>query len=280
MKYLELNFNITPYGSDAADILTALASEAGLESFVYADHGVVGYVQSRLFDPQALDDALSEFPMPGVTVTYTMHEAEDRDWNEEWEKHGLKPVQLADKISIHTPEQCCPKGTVYDILIAPQQAFGTGNHETTSMILERLLCTDIGGLDVLDAGCGTGILGIFCTMKGARYVFAYDIDNWSVQNTQKNIRWNKIKGMEVEEGDATLLQGKKAFDLILANINRNILLNDLPAFVSVMHEGSRMVLSGFYSEDAPLVIQKAQSFGLTYLDRTEKRDLVTLLFQQ
>ena len=148
------------------------------------------------------------------------------------------------------------------------------------MILERLLGMDLGHKTVLDAGCGTGVLGIFCTLKGAKSVWAYDIDRWSVDNTKENMLLNGVKNMEVVEGNASILQGKDAFDLILANINRNILLADLPSFVSVMHAGSQMILSGFYVEDMPLLVQKAKSLGLNYLNHTEKENWATLLFER
>ena len=246
MKYLELDFIISPYSRDAADILMALVADAGLESFVDTPQGVKGYVQTGLFERSVLDSLTDIFPMNGVKVTYRLAEAEDKNWNEEWERNGFEPVRIADRILIHSPEHHNLSPAEYDIVIDPHQAFGTGTHHTTGMILERLLGMDLGHKTVLDAGCGTGVLGIFCTLKGAKSVWAYDIDRWSVDNTKENMLLNGVKNMEVVEGNASILQGKDAFDLILANINRNILLADLPSFVSVMHAGSQMILSGFY----------------------------------
>ena len=258
----------------------ALVADAGLESFVDTPQGVKGYVQTGLFERSVLDSLTDIFPMNGVKVTYRLAEAEDKKWNEEWERNGFEPVRIADRILIHSPEHHNLSPAEYDIVIDPHQAFGTGTHHTTGMILERLLGMDLGHKTVLDAGCGTGVLGIFCTLKGAKSVWAYDIDRWSVDNTKENMLLNGVKNMEVVEGNASILQGKDAFDLILANINRNILLADLPSFVSVMHAGSQMILSGFYVEDIPLLVQKAKSLGLSYLNHTEKENWATLLFER
>ncbi len=280
MKYLELDFIISPYDRDAADVLMALAVGSGLESFADTPQGVKGYVQARLFERSVLDDLINAFPLDGVKVTYRLAEAEDKDWNEEWERGGFEPVRIADRILIHSPEHHNLTPAEYDIVIDPHQAFGTGTHHTTGMMLERLLGMELRHKTVLDAGCGTGVLGIFCSLKGAESVLAYDIDRWSVDNTKENILLNGVGNMEVAEGDASVLQGKDAFDLVLANISRNILLADLPSFVSVMHAGSQMILSGFYVEDISLLVQKAESLGLDCLDRTERDGWATLLFER
>ena len=280
MKYLEVTFTTHPCNETVNDVVSALAGEIGFESFVECEAGVQAYIQQTLFDEEALKEMIASFPLPDTTVKYTIKEAEDKNWNEEWERNGFEPVRIADRILIHSPEHHNLSPAEYDIVIDPHQAFGTGTHHTTGMILERLLGMDLGHKTVLDAGCGTGVLGIFCTLKGAKSVWAYDIDRWSVDNTKENMLLNGVKNMEVVEGNASILQGKDAFDLILANINRNILLADLPSFVSVMHAGSQMILSGFYVEDMPLLVQKAKSLGLNYLNHTEKENWATLLFER
>ena len=274
-----MTFCISPYGRDAADILAALASEAGLESFIDTEDGMKGYVPTARFDRALLDNLLKEFPMEGTAITYSTEKMEDKNWNEEWERHGFEPVCIARRILVHNPEHSGTPTAEYDIVINPRQAFGSGTHQTTGMILERLLDMNLRGKTVLDAGCGTGILGIFCTMKGAKSVWAYDIDRWSVDNTKENMRLNGVKGMEVAEGDASVLQGKDAFDIVLANINRNILLADMPSFVSVMHQGSLLVISGFYVEDIPMLVERAESLGLRRINHTEKDQWATLLFE-
>lgn len=210
MKYLELDFIISPYSRDAADILIALVADAGLESFVDTPQGVKGYVQTGLFERSVLDSLTDIFPMDGVKVTYRLAEAEDKNWNEEWERNGFEPVRIADRILIHSPEHHSLSPAEYDIVIDPHQAFGTGTHHTTGMILERLLGMDLGHKTVLDAGCGTGVLGIFCTLKGAKSVWAYDIDRWSVDNTKENMllngvkTWKWLKGMPPYYKEKTL----------------------------------------------------------------------------
>ncbi len=281
MKYFEVDFKISPYSMDMSDVLAALIAEsAGFESFEYTDYGIKGYVQIVNFNRNLLNETIATFPFPDVDVNYSICEIEDKNWNEEWEKNGFTPVLIADKVCIHSTEhQNIPSHVEWHILINPRQAFGTGTHQTTSMIIEQLLSMNIKDVSVLDAGCGTGILGIFCAMKGASRVFAYDIDRWSVENTLENISLNGISNMEVSEGDASILQNQDTFDLLLANINRNILLADLPVFRRVMHKGSRIILSGFYTEDMNLLKNKAQELGLACIGLVEKENWACLLFE-
>ena len=211
---------------------------------------------------------------------YTIKEAEDKNWNEEWEKNFFQPIVIGDRCCIHSTFHKDTPKTEYEILINPQMAFGTGHHETTSSIISEMLEADLKGKSVLDMGCGTSILAILASMRGANPVTAIDIDDWCVNNSKDNIALNHIHNITVELGDANLLKGRKPFDVIIANINRNILLADLPSFVSVMHAGSQMILSGFYVEDMPLLVQKAKSLGLNYLNHTEKENWATLLFER
>lgn len=278
MKYFELDFKITPFSTDAADLLMTLVGEAGLESFVETEDGFKGYAQERLFHQEALDEMVEAFPFIDHQVTYTIVEAEDKNWNEQWEKEGFKPVVIADRVLV-TNQQDAASSYDYKIIIDPHQAFGTGGHQTTGMIIERLLHMDMAGLDVLDAGCGTGILSIFALMRGAKHVFAYDIDNWSVRNTLENVALNGVAPIDVVEGDASVLTEGLSYDVVLANINRNILLADMPTFRSVMHKGSRLVLSGFYVEDIESLKAKAAELGLTFVNQTERENWASLMFE-
>lgn len=278
MKYFELDFKITPFSTDAADLLMTLVGEAGLESFVETEDGFKGYAQERLFHQEALDEMVEAFPFIDHQVSYTIVEAEDKNWNEQWEKEGFKPVVIADRVLV-TNQQDEVSSYDYKIIIDPHQAFGTGGHQTTGMIIERLLHMDMDGLDVLDAGCGTGILSIFALMRGAKHVFAYDIDNWSVRNTLENVALNSVAPIDVVEGDASVLTEGLSYDVVLANINRNILLADMPAFRSVMHKGSRLVLSGFYVEDIESLKAKAAELGLTFVNQTERENWASLMFE-
>ena len=279
MKYLELEFTINPYNRDAADLLTALAADAGLESFVDTPQGFKGYAQKDVFDPQALDAIIEAFPMEGIAVTYQVADAEDKNWNEEWERNGFEPILIAGDIFVHSTRHAPLPTAEYDITINPRQAFGTGTHQTTDMSLEILLGMDLEGRTVADAGCGTGILGIFCALKGAEHVFGYDVDNWSVENTKENMRLNGVSQMEAVEGNSAVLQGKGTFDIVLANINRNILLADLPAFRSALSPQGKLILSGFYTEDCPLLIGKAETLGLACTRQTEKDGWAALLLE-
>ena len=278
MKYFELDFKITPFSTDAADLLMTLVGEAGLESFVETEDGFKGYAQERLFHQETLDEMVEAFPFIDHQVTYTIVEAEDKNWNEQWEKEGFKPVVIADRVLV-TNQQDEASSYDYKIIIDPHQAFGTGGHQTTGMIIERLLHMDMDGLDVLDAGCGTGILSIFALMRGAKHVFAYDIDNWSVRNTLENVALNSVAPIDVVEGDASVLTEGLSYDVVLANINRNILLADMPAFRSVMHKGSRLVLSGFYVEDVESLKAKAAELGLIFVNQTERENWASLMFE-
>lgn len=270
MKYLELEFTINPYNRDAADLLTALAADAGLESFVDTPQGFKGYAQKDVFDPQALDAIIEAFPMEGIAVTYQVADAEDKNWNEEWERNGFEPILIAGDIFVHSTRHAPLPTAEYDITINPRQAFGTGTHQTTGMILEILLGMDLEGRTVADAGCGTGILGIFCALKGAEHVFGYDVDNWSVENTKENMRLNGVSQMEAVEGNSAVLQGKGTFDIVLANINRNILLNDMQAYVARMKPGARLLISGFYASDLPMLDDEARRLGLERLHERER----------
>lgn len=278
MKYFELDFKITPFSTDAADLLMTLVGEAGLESFVETEDGFKGYAQERLFHQETLDEMVEAFPFIDHQVTYTIVEAEDKNWNEQWEKEGFKPVVIADRVLV-TNQQDVACSYDYKIIIDPHQAFGTGGHQTTGMIIERLLHMDMAGLDVLDAGCGTGILSIFALMRGAKHVYAYDIDNWSVRNTLENVALNGVAPIDVVEGDASVLTEGLSYDVVLANINRNILLADMPTFRSVMHKGSRLVLSGFYVEDIESLKAKAAELGLTFVNQTERENWASLMFE-
>ena len=275
MKYYEVDFNLSPTSSDACDLLAAIAGEAGFETFEETDNGLKGYVQQQLFDREQLDLLLQSFPFPDVNVSYTVTESEDRDWNEQWEQEGFEPIVVNNRLVIHDgrhlPEQTYP----LSIEIDAHLAFGTGTHETT-----RMVCATLLGLSphrVLDCGCGTGILGIAAMKLGANECVAYDIDEWSVDNTRHNAIINQVE-LTPLLGDATILNKVEGtFDLVMANINRNILLQDMPRFREKMAPGAFLILSGFYTDDVPLLTEKAASLGLKPVSQKEENGWACIL---
>lgn len=278
MKYFEVTFTTQPCNETVNDIVSALAGEIGFESFVEWEEGVQAYIQQSLFDEEALAQMVANFPLPDTQITYTIQEAEDKDWNEEWEKNFFQPIVIGDRCCIHsTFHQDTPK-TEYEILINPQMAFGTGHHETTSSIICELLDADLKDKTVLDMGCGTSILAILASMRGAKALTAIDIDDWCVNNSRDNIELNGINNISVELGDANLLKGREPFDVIIANINRNILLADMAQYAACMHQGSELYMSGFYVQDILVIQEKAESLGMTFVHHREKNNWAAVKF--
>lgn len=274
MKYFEVDFQLSPLSQDACDILAALTADAGFETFEETQHGIRGYVQQPLLDRQALEDIVNNFPIIGTNIIYTISKTEDKDWNEQWEQKGFEPIIVGNnRLAIHDGRHLPSRPADISVEIDARLAFGTGTHETTQMICEWMLDMPMKGLRVMDAGCGTGILGIIALKLKASHVTAYDIDEWSSDNTRHNAIINCVDSqLSVYCGDASLLDSKTAdYDLVLANINRNILLNDIPRFCQIMKQDAKLILSGFYTEDIPLLEARGKELGLT-LTGTKNRD--------
>ena len=278
MKYFEVTFTTMPCNEIINDVVSALAGEIGFESFVEWENGVQAYIQQQLFNEESLKEMVNNFPLPDTSIVYTVKEAEDKDWNEEWEKNFFQPIVIGDRCCIHSTFHKDTPKTEYDILINPQMAFGTGHHETTSSIICELLEADLQNKSVLDMGCGTSILAILASMRGANPVTAIDIDDWCVNNSRDNISLNGLNNITVELGDANLLKGRKPFDIIIANINRNILLADMAQYAECMHAGSELYMSGFYVEDIPIIREKAESLGMTFVHHREKNHWAAVKF--
>lgn len=285
MKYYEYTLYIKPYSQDAADVLSALLAEQGFETFVTerdadTDEEVLkAYVQQSLCNADAIDEMLQCIPFPDVKVSYNVSEPEDKDWNEEWEKEGFEPIRIDKEILIcdtHHAAQFADDDYVHRILIHPRQAFGTGSHETTRMILRQLLELELKDKCVVDAGCGTGILGLLCLQLESKFVFAYDIDEWSTRNTADNAELNfpldeqgvtTGERLQIVLGDASCLAEQKDYDLLIANINRNILLGDIPRFSKALaSKNVKLLLSGFYRSDVPYLLDCAAQYGF-YLEK-------------
>ena len=296
MKYFEVEFTLTPCSQVAQDLLSALAGEAGFETFEETATGLMGYVQQALFDESALQQTIASFPLDDTHIEYNVREAEDRDWNEQWEQEGFEPIiiksdkrkVISDKREViihdgrHMPELITDHSSlITSIEIDAHLAFGTGTHETTQMICEALLERNMKNRWVLDCGCGTGILGICALKLGAKKCLAYDIDEWSVENTRHNAVINQVDNrLQPLCGDSSVLSGYGAeFDLVMANINRNILLADMPRFVSVMVPHSTLILSGFYETDCALLESKAQQLGLRLAATKTDSDWACMVLQ-
>ena len=291
MKYYEVDFTMKPCTQNAQDILSALAGEAGFETFEETATGLKGYVQQALFDENALQQVLEGFPFENVTLSYSIQEAEDKDWNEQWEQEGFEPIiinlppskgkgNLIIHDGRHLPSDNNLQPSSIMIEIDAHLAFGTGTHETTRMICGMLLDMQLDELRVLDCGCGTGILGICALKEGAASVVGYDIDEWSADNTRHNAVINRVDDrLTALCGDANVLSGFSAeFNVVLANINRNILLNDMERFRNVMAPHAQLVLSGFYKKDCALLESKAQTLGLSLKATRSDGDWACLLF--
>lgn len=270
MKYLVAKFKIAT-SEDllqvCKDLLADSAAEAGFESFEETQEGLEAYVQKELFDKDALDASIADFPIEGTDISYTIEDAEDKDWNEEWEEQGFDPICVDDQVLIYDAKHPELHPTTspdhIEIGIEAKLAFGTGNHETTRMIVSTLLNMNLYKMRVLDSGCGTGILGLVASKLGASEVVGYDIDEWSVENAKHNAQLNGVDNLEVYFGNASVINHiSGVFDVVLANINRNILLEDMKSFHGVLNEGGYMILSGFYEEDIPVLLEKAKEFGL------------------
>lgn len=278
MKYFEFTFHTTPCTETVNDVLAAILGDAGFESFVEREGGLTAYIQQSLCEEAAIQAALEEFPLPDTAITYAFVEAEDKDWNEEWEKNFFQPIVIGNRCVIHsTFHQDVPQAE-YDIVINPQMAFGTGHHETTSLIIGELLESELDGKSLLDMGCGTSILAILARMRGATPCLAIDIDEWCVRNSLENIELNGVTDITVEEGDASALKGKGPFDVVIANINRNILLADMQQYVACMHAGSELYMSGFYVDDIPVIREEAERNGLTLVHQQEKNRWAAVKF--
>lgn len=271
--YVEYIFKVTPK-EPATEILIAELGGLGFESFVENEEGVAAYIQKNDWSPNILE-GIFVLTSEEFDITYTLKEIAQVNWNEEWEKN-FEPIQVNGEVSIRAPFHENPNLT-YDIVIEPKMSFGTGHHETTHMMVQHLLTLDVTGKKVLDMGCGTGILAIFAEMKGAKPIDAIDIDNWCYINSLENVERNDCKHITAYEGDVALLANKK-YDIIIANINRNILLKDMQAYVNSLNDNGVLLLSGFYQEDIPVIDTEVSAYNLKLDTVIERNNWVAVKY--
>ena len=279
MNYIELKLTLTPNTELNRDLLSALLGEIGFESFVDSNEGLDAYIREDLFSEESLKGVLESLPLPDTRTRYHFKKVEDKNWNEEWEKHFFNPIIIDNRVVIHSSFHENIPDLQYPIVIDPKMAFGTGHHATTSLMVSFLLELNPEKKSFLDMGCGTAVLAILARKKGAFPVKAIDIDSWAYENSLENIRLNHTSDIEVEKGDAALL-GKEKYDYLFANINRNILLNDIRIYVESMNDQASLFMSGFYKEDVDAIREECEKHHLYFVSYKEKNNWVAMHFEK
>ena len=271
--YIAYHFTIEP-AELGSQILIAQLEETAFESFEETEEGVSAYVQKDVWSENILNE-IEILTNENFQISYTTNEIEPVNWNEEWEKN-FSPIDVDGICHVRAPFHPATNAK-YEIVIEPKMSFGTGHHETTHMMIQHLLELEVTNKKTIDMGCGTAILAILAEMKGAQPIDAIDIDNWCYLNSIENAERNHCQHISVYEGDAALLQGKK-YDLIIANINRNILLNDMQSYVDCLNPGGTILFSGFYEEDIPFIDGSCTEKGLTYIKKFQRNNWVSLKY--
>jgi ribosomal protein L11 methyltransferase len=272
MDYIELTAKILPL-EVGRDILTAELADIGFESFVETEDGLQAYIQKDSFQEDEVQQ-LNILKQTSFNINYSLKTIEDQNWNEVWEK-GFNPINVEDKCYIRAPFHEMEKDIELEIVIEPKMSFGTGHHETTYLMVKRILDLNIENRDVLDMGCGTGVLAILAKLKNANKVMAVDIDEWAYQNTIENISKNDNLSIAVEMGGVEVIKDKQ-FDVIFANINRNILLQDMEAYDKALKQGGSILFSGFFTSDKQLLLTEAAKYKLSLIYSDDKNDWALL----
>lgn len=273
--YIGYYFIVKPL-QPASEILIAELGYAGFESFVETEEGVTAYIQKEEWNENILED-IHILKSDEFEISFTSEEIEQTNWNAEWEKN-FNPIIVDDCVTVRAPFHSV-SNSEYDIIIEPKMSFGTGHHETTHMMIQHILKNDFKDKSVLDMGCGTGVLAILAELKGAKPIDAIDYDNWCYLNSLENVERNQCQHISVEEGDAQLLPGRQ-YDVVIANINRNILLNDLEIYVKTINDNGSLFLSGFYNDDIPIITAECNKYGLQHVETLERNNWVALKFQK
>lgn len=277
--YIKVEFNINPNDEIQADVLSSLLCDAGYESFETTPSGLNAYVPKGKFDSNALPGILAGFEFTSA-ISWTEEEIAGVDWNEEWEKHYFTPMVIANECVIHSTFHTDYPKLKYDVIIDPKMAFGTGHHETTSLMVEQILSENLESKSVLDMGTGTGILAIMASKCGCKDVTGIEIDEAAYVNALENLPLNDVKNAVIKLGDASLLANEAEKDIIFANINRNIITADIDKYCNVLKTGGTMLLSGFYVKDIPLIMEVAEPLGLKKVGYKEKNNWAMLKLQK
>ena len=273
LTYLEFQFKVDPI-QPGADILIAQLGEVGFESFVYTDEGVTGYIQKLDYD-QAQLEAIQILSSSEFKITFSQSEIDQVNWNEEWEKN-FDPIEVDGTCVVRAPFHA-NRNVKYEIIIEPKMSFGTGHHETTLLMLQYILENDFKDKTVLDMGCGTSVLAILSEMRGAAKIDAIDIDAWCVENSKENIERNNCRNISVQLGDARDIP-KEKYQVVIANINRNILLKDMAVYKDALRANGTLYLSGFYLEDLPIIKECCNMLGFHYVDTKIKNNWIAAKF--
>ncbi|HLN73246.1 MAG TPA: 50S ribosomal protein L11 methyltransferase [Prolixibacteraceae bacterium] len=276
MIYTKITFKLTPDSEENREILVAVLADLAFESFDETEDHVEGYVPGESFNMEEVQEITSILPF---AVETDLEMIPDQNWNEVWEKNYFQPLLIGGRLLVRAPFHIVEEKPEFELVIEPKMAFGTGNHETTTLMAEQILDMNLSNKTVLDMGCGTGILGMLASLKGAKSVTAIDIDKWSYESTVENASLNNIHNLEAKLGDASLL-GEETYQVIFANIHKNIIINDLPAYVKVLQPEGRIYLSGFYRQDMPDVKAKAESLGLRETGFKENNNWVVYYFEK
>lgn len=282
MDYYELSFTYdSPIDKETiSDVLADRLGNIGYDSFTKSEEGLQAYIPEKMFDANKLAGKIRRFPIKGAKIRYTKQVIQGKDWNEEWEKNYFEPVNIEGECLIRASFHKSKPGFKYNIVIDPKMAFGTGNHETTFLMIREMLRLKVEGKSVLDMGCGTAVLAILAKMKKADKVVGIDIDEWAYNNALENVRLNRMRGIKILLGGAERIRSCGKFDAIFANINRNILLNDICLYAEHMKPGSDLFLSGFYTQDVPAIEAECKRSGFNILYYTEKNNWAAIRAQK
>jgi ribosomal protein L11 methyltransferase len=277
MDYIAVKFTIRPKNSNVNDILASILAENGFESFIELPTGMEAFVSVSNFREESLQEFIPEV-LFGSEIEFSHELIPGKNWNEVWEQNYFEPLVIGNQCVIHSSFHTDYPKALFDVIIDPKMAFGTGHHETTSLMIDYLLALNLAHRSFLDMGCGTAVLAILASMKGASPVTGIDIDEWACQNALENIALNHTPAVKIKTGDASLLTGHQPVDFIFANINRNILLTDIAAYRAILTTGSSLYMSGFYAEDLLVIREEALRLGFTYINHKSLHNWTAVRF--